>query len=302
MPSIAYDPSRAALYTSGDRDSLFLGRGYSRELAAVCAECARLAYVGFERDPNERARLIESLAAAGMKDFVEILDPESRQRMQAPALAVLAQSFGDGTDTQAYAATLPDGRALIAFRGTEPDKAQDLLVDAQALPLVPWPAGGQVHPGFARAYASVRADVDASLEANASGLPPVFTGHSLGAALATLAMSEHPGATLVTFGSPQVGDAAFAALVDPARNARHVDCCDLVTRLPSPLVPGYVHCGARLYIDRTGALRAGASDIDVDADVVAANIDYAPCELDPRNVRLRALADHAPINYIRAFT
>jgi len=80
MPSIDYDPSRVALYTAGDRDSVFLSGTYSTALRAVCAECARLAYVGFERDPQEKIRLIRSLAAGGLQGFVEILDAESRKR------------------------------------------------------------------------------------------------------------------------------------------------------------------------------------------------------------------------------
>jgi hypothetical protein len=66
----------------------------------------------------------------------------------------------------------------------------------------------------------------------------VFTGHSLGAAVATLAAADwqasQPGraAELVTFGSPRVGDGVFAAGLGPLPTVRHVHCADVVTRVP----------------------------------------------------------------------
>ena len=48
----------------------------------------------------------------------------------------------------------------------------------------------------------------------------ILAGHSLGAALATLAATVFPPALLVTLGSPRVGDAEFvAALAEVARRS-----------------------------------------------------------------------------------
>ena len=142
-----------------------------------------------------------------------------------------------GTDTSAL--VVPAGEvAYVAFRGTS--SRTDVRTDA-AVGSAAWPgsAGARVHRGFFAAYASVRDRLRAALAA-ASPAPRelVFTGHSLGGALATLAALDfatttaQPTVTCVTFGAPQCGDAAFVALFDAAvpRAARVVNPLDLVPR------------------------------------------------------------------------
>ena len=129
----------------------------------------------------------------------------------------------------------------------------------------------------------------------------VFTGHSLGAAVATLATSLWPRASLFTFGSPRVGDADFAATLGSCHVERFVDCCDLVCRVP-PEALGYAHVGARRYIDRHGQLRTEASEDEIRRDRRTATweylLRYAPAFW--RNVLTRRLSDHSPINYVAA--
>jgi len=85
----------------------------------------------------------------------------------------------------------------------------------------PWPRGGEgwcpgclVHKGFAGAYANVRPSLlEALQELNCTSV--ALTGHSLGAALATLASMELRAGLNVsveavwTYGKPRVGDAHF---------------------------------------------------------------------------------------------
>src|SRR5262249_54451343 len=91
------------------------------------------------------------------------------------------------------------------------------------------------------------------------GAKPVWlTGHSLGAALATLAAARwaagHRVQGLYTFGSPRVGNAAFAATV-PGPCYRFVNNNDVVTRLPPPgLFAGYRHVGVLKYIRTDGVI------------------------------------------------
>jgi predicted lipase len=75
-------------------------------------------------------------------------------------------------------------------------------------------------------------------------LPWWFTGHSLGAALATLAARRFGRAlALYTYGSPKVGDAAFVAQVarSVVTHYRFVNHRDIATRFPH-LAP-FEHAG-----------------------------------------------------------
>jgi hypothetical protein len=276
LPSIAYDASRVALLQPAARPTLFgAGSGPSLSVDAICAECARLAYLRFESDPSERMRLASDL-----------------QRVGAVALEI----FNADRDSQAFAAVIPAAGPVVVFRGTEPDKATDIGTDLEANTTA-WHKGGRVHAGFASAFAALRTQIQPWLDRNGS-TAPIFTGHSLGGALATLAASEWPGSRLTTIGSPRVGDADFARTIQaPVR--RYVNCCDIVTRVP-PDTDWYTHVGERLYFDRNGVPLTAASDAAVSADRSAARDAYLLHDAwVTGNNLLRDLADHAPINYLR---
>lgn len=71
----------------------------------------------------------------------------------------------------------------------------------------------KVHGGFHKAYRSVHVQVNAILRRYSSpDVPVVFTGHSLGGALATIAAyyQTTPSTHLVTFGCPPIGNSKFA--------------------------------------------------------------------------------------------
>ena len=93
--------------------------------------------------------------------------------------------------------------AVVAFRGTDKDDPSDLADDGNALK-VPWERGGKVHAGFAGALAEVRPALEKALQGITGRM--LFTGHSLGAALATLLAGIKAPDALYTFGSPLVGD------------------------------------------------------------------------------------------------
>ena len=146
--------------------------------------------------------------------------------------AGLRTRFIDVDSTQCYVAW-NDSVAIVAFRGTEADQPLDLLTDINIVP-VDWPQGGHVHLGFVSALDSVWTEVIAILQTTHAR--PWFTGHSLGGALATLAADRHgnPGG-VYTFGSPRVGDDAFAqgfARRHPRRSFRYVNGEDAVAKVP----------------------------------------------------------------------
>jgi triacylglycerol lipase len=126
-----------------------------------------------------------------------------------------------------------------------------------------------------------------------------FTGHSLGAALATLAVARSlerglPVNGLYDYGSPRCGDRDFAiafnAKFDQAY--RFVYSHEVVTRVPLRLF-GYRHVGDVKYIDSncqiTGELGGWAAYLR--------EVDYSMDEL--RQLNVPGIADHDIANYVR---
>jgi hypothetical protein len=168
----------------------------------LCAEMSRLAYAS----PSEIAA---PLAGIGFSE--------------------VAPFDNQTTGTQGFAANNPSqGLTVLAFRGTQPDDFPDLISDAEALQ-GEHPGGGRVHHGFKKAYQSVDGLIPDCLGNRQSAL--LVTGHSLGAALATLAALDVAPTKLITFGSPRVGDAKFCARLAGMTVHRFVDCCDVITRV-----------------------------------------------------------------------
>lgn len=141
-----------------------------------------------------------------------------------------------GTDGFVAEAKNGSGITYVVFRGTE-SRLEDLLSDLNAFQ-TGWKdlhdkSSGRVHQGFLKAYETIRPEL-ARLLAGRQGRI-VFTGHSLGAAIATLAAADHldKAAELYTYGSPRVGDEAFVSQLGGLRaSQRRVNCCDIVARVP----------------------------------------------------------------------
>jgi triacylglycerol lipase len=109
------------------------------------------------------------------------------------------------------------------------------------VPRVPFGGGsGTVHSGFLEAFESVWDSISKAL--SGLGVPIFYGGHSLGAALATLAAARRPPEALYTFGSPRVGDSDFAAALSQVPAFRVVDGRDVVTEVP-PEGLGFSHVG-----------------------------------------------------------
>ncbi len=275
MTLVPYDPTRTSLYTPGLATDFFqLGPMRNEEDtparndARLCAEMARLAYV------EEEDRLVEYLG---------------RVRYQ-----LVARFDEDGT--QAFVARNAE-TVVVSLSRVEGGDPTDFFSDADFLQET-WPSNGgpgRVHRGFKQALVPHWSLI--------GGLVPtapkrmLFTGHGLGAALATLAASLRRPDYLATFGSPRVGDATFARRLDGVPHDRFVGCCDLVTRV-APESFGYLHCGRLRYIDRGGAIHFSPSDTEVELDRRTASLEYLPVALRKGTVAAREMADHAPVNYV----
>ena len=282
MPSIEYDPRRLALYSPGEQETVFaIGQICSSLQLAV--ESARLAYIQIEKLASERQRLASALARVGFSAHKSFVHPE--------------------TDTQAFGTyRLSDGMALISFRGTQPNKVADLATNLEANTL-PWTeSAGRVHAGFATAARGIMPQVEDWLDRDCRGRSTlILTGHSLGAALATLAASVWRPTLLVTLGSPRVGDATFAATVAGIDVNRIVDCCDAITEVP-PEISAYTHIRPPSYITKDGVRTENPEAAFIASDRVRGRAEYfVKHAWKIGAVLLRDLADHAPINYVRAF-
>jgi pimeloyl-ACP methyl ester carboxylesterase len=154
---------------------------------------------------------------------------------------------------------------LVAFRGTQPDQWADILADAK-VSQVPWDVG-QVHSGFAGALKDIWPNLSSKLGTLARGRSVWFCGHSLGAALATLAAYRYEGTSGVcTLGSPRVGDPAFAAAFNArvaSKSLRYVNDEDVVTHVPPPVLLAwrYMHVDPRRFIAPDGTVSGGGPSI-----------------------------------------
>jgi triacylglycerol lipase len=216
--------------------------------------------------------------------------------------------------TQAYVMSMPEA-LVLAFRGTQVDdfwsSVLDFTVDARFLP-VPDSRGDFVHAGFLAALREVWPQTVAHLRDEQARRPrPLWiTGHSLGAALATLAASlghDDPALRLqgvYTFGSPRVGDEAFRDRMRvPVFRFRNDS--DIVPHLPLGLL--FRHVGSLQFIDGAGHLHrnlTAAREVMLDP---GAHLLSAKDAMTLRGVMRSEgdvdlplpgfLADHAPINY-----
>ena len=101
------------------------------------------------------------------------------------------------------------GEVQVAFKGTS--SLLDLITDIDTDSVNFKYGKGKVHGGFEAAYESLRNKLDVELK-KLGAKNVLFTGHSLGGALATLAGADTGlgvQSHVISFGSPQVGDKGF---------------------------------------------------------------------------------------------
>lgn len=156
-------------------------------------------------------------------------------------------------DTHCFVART-DAAIIVAFRGTAVLADWLANLDIASLP-TPY---GNLHRGFVEAYRVIAALVTTTIERFAPrGKVIHLTGHSLGAALATVAACELQGRFAISgvysFGQPRQGDRQtvdFIASHYPHGFHRFVFDDDIVTRIP----PGYRHVGKLYHFDSNGFL------------------------------------------------
>ena len=164
--------------------------------------------------------------------------------------------FFDNDGSQAYRiANRHD--CVITCRGTEPSEWNDIKADANAVAVVA-ESVGRVHRGFKKEADDLWPLIELELADESKDV--YFTGHSLGAALATICagrcylsrIRSNP-IELYTYGSPRVGDRRYVNHC-PLDYTRWVNNNDIVCRFPPPWM-GYRHTGKEMYIDYRGRIR-----------------------------------------------
>jgi triacylglycerol lipase len=178
---------------------------------------------------------------------------EAKNKMKA--LGYTGHKFFENDGAQCHAVWNKE-EYVLAFRGTEPDEISDVLADLKA-----WPAGamthGKVHMGFKDEVDKLWDEIVMHHGKGHSNKRFMITGHSLGAAMATIATSRFEEYTnvhqLTTFGSPRVGTRKFIKHIETP-HYRFVNNNDIVCRVPLALM-GYKHHGKLQYINFYGNVR-----------------------------------------------
>jgi triacylglycerol lipase len=159
--------------------------------------------------------------------------------------------FFDIEGAQAYLLKDMNGIHVLSFRGTEVTEKSDVLADLKAGKNIE-ACGGKVHVGFKGEINKVWPTIEKAI-ANIDML--YVTGHSLGAAMATIAASRMQSkvTALITFGSPRVGNQEFVNSLN-VTHYRVQNNCDDVTKVPFRLV-GFRHHGTHKYMNFYGEFR-----------------------------------------------
>lgn len=202
---------------------------YSDRMAWIMAHMSKLAYIKFEESELELKRLEYSLRS-GWFNLIKTFNKDGTQ-------AFLAKN---------------DEFSVLSFRGTQPDRWEDVRTDIKVLKQRT--IKGRVHTGFKQAFDDVKDDILQEFRSNLGDMPLYITGHSLGAALATVATQElgdefnDQVAACYTFGSPRVGDGKYEKSIK-APFYRIVNTTDIVTLVPI-IFGTFVHVGDPRYLSR----------------------------------------------------
>lgn len=155
-----------------------------------------------------------------------------------------------------------EGNIYVVYRGSQTiknwiDNLNAILTD------YPFCSKCEVHQGFYNAHQVVIEDVRNKVNALRSKYPSykvIISGHSLGAALATLTAIDLKNSgiplTLSHFGSPRVGNDEFAAFASSfvATRERVTHYKDMVPHCP--MNQRFTHISGEWYEDKDGSIRA----------------------------------------------
>ena len=201
-------------------------------------------YQCFRRSTSDHDLLAIDLSILAYSDEASI-----RQALYGSATGILLMDIVSSGDIQAIVArhAIPcsspsTNTTFVAFRGTT--TLQDWLVDFNF---------EKNRLGVHRGFYEAAMPLAPRIAKLTQGQNAVFTGHSLGAALATIAAAMVGARTksIITFGSPRVGDAKFAkGLLGQLQEAkRYVHGEDIVPTVPMESL-GFDHVGPERHLEQ----------------------------------------------------
>ena len=173
--------------------------------------------------------------------------------------------FLDWGGTECFILSCPKNY-IVSFRGTQATSWEDIKADINVhksrREYQPNNSGtgsvGKVHSGFRHALNDVWDNLLEDYKKNAQGKQLLVTGHSLGAALATLYTDRinDPKSVCYTFGSPRVGNKDLISNMN-FTCYRFRNNNDIVTRVPFEWL-GFTHKSTELkYFNVDGIVRHG---------------------------------------------
>uniref|UniRef100_A0A6B2LE72 Fungal lipase-type domain-containing protein n=1 Tax=Arcella intermedia TaxID=1963864 RepID=A0A6B2LE72_9EUKA len=183
----------------------------------------------------------------------------------ASNVQVIGVIYNSSTDTSGYVG-IDKGRneIVVAFRGTVKTSITNWITDLTFVLTNPYLSQPtiEVHEGFWVSYRSIEDQFILALRKAMTACPgctkTVYTGHSLGGALAAIALMDavyyykigHPSPILYTFGQPRTGNPAWATWMQGFSNSttRVVHDKDIVPHLP-PTDFGYHHMAYEVWME-----------------------------------------------------
>ncbi len=193
----------------------------------------------------------------------------------------------DGTQAIMYCNA---GEIGVVFRGTEPTEFKDILADLDIRKKKAKKDDGFVHSGFQESLDDLWDDIVSFIDTHEYHRL-YFAGHSLGAALATLAAARLNKCTVYTFGSPRVGGRKFIKQNKNILHWRFVNNNDIVTSIPT--IIRWKHHGNRVYINRKGQITS-AIGLKVFLDSILGHLS-SWAKLKPFD----SFSDHNILNYVK---
>ena len=144
---------------------------------------------------------------------------------------------------------LATNSVYIVIRGTQ-NNWKDILSDLKTWRVKS--GDGYVHYGFNKSSSLILDQVENYLN-NFKNNKIIYTGHSLGAAVATVLASFLPANELYTFGSPRVGNDSFVNMLNQkdVKHYRIVNNKDAITGVPFSFM-GFQHHGELIYLNYYG--------------------------------------------------